>query len=326
MTMNLARYRYSPIEYICIIPYKNGFQSNQFHPAETMQTWKGTAERIFYANTATPSYSIQMIPAQQQEHQQTTKLLPPPTKRQDEAHVSTSGSKEPVTGTSTGSYEIFGRIEEMLKQVLDETKQIPGITTRAGHQCSEQEEELDENMKNSVVQQTTALIDSLEQLRKFQDIVCRVSLPEETTLKLQDRADAGDTAALVHGNHTKEVVAAPEPGGRRKRKKEEQDQQNKHEGKKRITKSRTQTSRISQRETKEHNKVQKEQNKEHVSTNTASAEGQQEQGRKVAAEAENQDEKQVNEKSDSKAMLSNLNLKHLPSILSGTRQQNATET
>ena len=260
-----------------------------------MQTWKGTAERIFYASTATPSYSIQMIPAQQQEHQQTTKLLPPPTKRQDEAHVSTSGSKEPVTGTSTGSYEIFGRIEEMLKQVLDETKQIPGITTRAGHQCSEQEEELDENMKNSVVQQTTALIDSLEQLRKFQDIVCRVSLPEETTLKLQDGADAGATAALVHGNHTKEVAATAEPGARRKRKKEEQDQQNKHERKKRITKPRTQTSRISQRETKEHNKVQKEQSKEHVSTNTASAEGQQEQGRKVAAEAENQDEKQVNE-------------------------------
>ena len=161
-----------------------------------------------------------MILAQQQKQQQTTKLLPPPTKRQDEAHVSTSGSKEPVTGTSTGSYEIFGRIEEMLKQVLDETKQIPGIKTRAGHQCSEQEEELDENMKNSVVQQTTALIDSLEQLRKFQDIVCRVSLPEETTLKLQDGADAGATAALVHGNHTKEVAAIAEPGARRKRKKE----------------------------------------------------------------------------------------------------------
>ena len=72
--------------------------------------------------------------------------------------------------------------------------------------------------------------------------------------------------------------------------------------------------------------MQKEQNKEHVSTNTSSAEGQQEQGRKVAAEAENQDEKRVNEKSDSKAMLSNLSLQNLPSILSGTRQQNATET
>ena len=177
-----------------------------------------------------------------------------------------------------------------MKQVLDETKQIPGIKTRAGHQCSEQEEELDENMKNSVVQQTTALIDSLEQLRKFQDIVCRVSLPEETTLKLQDRADAGATAALVDGNHTKQVVAAGEAGGR-KRKKEEQDQQNKHEGKKRITKSRTQNSRISQRETEEHNKVQKEQNKEDVSTNTSSAAGQQEQGRKVSKEAENQHEK-----------------------------------
>ena len=102
-----------------------------------------------------------MIPAQQQEHQQTTKLLPPPTKRQDEAHVSTSGSKEPITGTSTGSDEKIGRIEEMLKQVLDKTKQIPGITTRAGHQCSKQEEELDERMKNSVVQQTMDLMDSL---------------------------------------------------------------------------------------------------------------------------------------------------------------------
>ena len=123
-----------------------------------MQTWKGTEERIFYASTATPSHSLQMIPTQQQEHQQTTKLLPPPTKRQDEAHVSTSGSKEPVTGTRTGSYEIFGRLEEMLKQVLDGTKQIPGITTRTGHQCSEQEKELDERMMNTVVQQRTAVI------------------------------------------------------------------------------------------------------------------------------------------------------------------------
>ena len=82
-----------------------------------------------------------------------------------------------------------------------------------------------------MVQQTTAMIDSLEQLREFQDIVRRVSFQEETTLKLQDRADAGDTVALVHGNHTKEIVAAPEPGGRRKRKKEEQDHQNKHERK-----------------------------------------------------------------------------------------------
>ena len=109
----------------------------------------------------------------------------------------------------------------MLKQVLDETKQIPGITTRAGHQCSEQEKELDERMKKTVVQQTTTMIDSLEQLREIQDIVHRVIFQEETMLKLQDRADAGDTPALVDGNHTKEVVAAPEPGGRRKRKKEE---------------------------------------------------------------------------------------------------------
>ena len=72
-----------------------------------------------------------------------------------------------------------------------------------------------------------------------------MSFQEETTLKLQDQADAGDAAALVYGNHTKAVVAAAEPGGRRKRKKEEQDKQNKHEGKKRITKSRTQNSRIS---------------------------------------------------------------------------------
>ena len=100
-----------------------------------------------------------------------------------------------------------------------------------------------------------------------------MSFQDETTLKFQERSDAGDTTALVHGNHTKEVVAAAEPGGRRKRKKEEQDQQNKHEGKKRLTKSRTQTLRISQRETKEHNKMQKEQSKEHVSTNTASAQG-----------------------------------------------------
>ena len=66
-------------------------------------------------------------------------------------------------------------------------------------------------------------------------------------------------------------------------------------GKKNKKSRRIQSSRISQREIKEQNKVQKEQSNEHVSTNTASAEGQQEQGRKVAAEAENQDEKQVNE-------------------------------
>ena len=108
----------------------------------------------------------------------------------------------------------------MLKQVLNKTKQIPGITTRVGHQCSKQEKELDESMRNTVVRQTTVVIDSLKQLREFQDIVHRVSFQEETTLKLQDRADAGDTAALVDGNHTKEVVAAPEPGGRRKGKKE----------------------------------------------------------------------------------------------------------
>ena len=48
-----------------------------------------------------------------------------------------------------------------------------------------------------------------------------MSLPKEPSLKLQDGADAGATAALVHGNHTKEVATTAEPGARRKRKKEE---------------------------------------------------------------------------------------------------------
>jgi hypothetical protein len=90
-----------------------------------------------------------------------------------------------------------------------------------------------------------SLMESFEHLREFQDIVCRKNLTEETTLKVLDQADVGATTTQVDGNHTKEVVAAAEAGGRRKRKKEEEDQQNKHEGKKRITKSRTQTSRIS---------------------------------------------------------------------------------
>ena len=77
-----------------------------------------------------------------------------------------------------------------MQKVLDEAKQLPGITTRAEHQCSEQEERLDQKSKNSVMQRTMSLIEVVEQLREFQDIVCRVSLQEETTLKLQDRADA----------------------------------------------------------------------------------------------------------------------------------------
>jgi hypothetical protein len=254
--MNLARYRYSSVVHKSVLPFKNGF-----HSTETMQTWKGTVERIFYASTASPSSSIQQIPGQhrrQQQHQHTTKLLPPPPKRRREPRVGTSGSREPNTSTSTGSEERFERIKELLEKVLDEAKQLPGVTTRAEHQCSEQEERLDQKSKNSVVQQTMSLIEAVEQHREFQDIVCRKNLTEETTLKVLDRADAGATTTLVDGNHMKEVVATAEAGGRRKRKKEEEDQENEHQGKKRITKSRTQTSRINQRETKEQNKVQKE--------------------------------------------------------------------
>ena len=127
--------------------FKSNFHSNQLHSTETMPTWKGIAERIFYASTASTSSSIQQIPREhrrQQQHQHMTKLLPPPPKRRREPRVGTSGSRESNTSTSTGAEERFERINKFLKKVLDEAKRLPGVTTRVQHQCSEQEERLDQ--------------------------------------------------------------------------------------------------------------------------------------------------------------------------------------
>ena len=112
-----------------------------------MQTWKGTAERIFYASTASTSSSIHQIAVEhrkQQQHQNTTKLLPPPPKRRREPRVSTSRSREPNKSISTGPEERFQRINKLLEKVLHEAEQIPAVTTRAEHQCNEKEKILDE--------------------------------------------------------------------------------------------------------------------------------------------------------------------------------------
>ena len=107
-----------------------------------MQTWKGTAERIFYANTASTSSSIHQIAGEhrkQQQHQNMTKLLPPPPKRRREPRVGTSGSREPNKSISTGAEEKFQRIIKLLQKVLHEGDQIPSVTTRAENQCNEKE-------------------------------------------------------------------------------------------------------------------------------------------------------------------------------------------
>ena len=109
----------------------------------------------------------------------------------------------------------------MLENVLDEAKQLPGVTTRAEHLCSEQEERLDQKSKKSVVQQTMFLIEAVKQHREFQNIICRKNLTNKATLPMLEQADATSTSTLVDGNHTKEVIARTEPGEMRKIKKEE---------------------------------------------------------------------------------------------------------
>ena len=115
-----------------------------------MQPWKGTAERIFYANIASTSSSIHQIAGEhrkQQQHQNTTKLLPPPPKRRREPRVGTSGSREPNKSINTGAEERFQRINKLLEKVLDEAQQLPAVTTRAENQCIEKEKILDEKTR-----------------------------------------------------------------------------------------------------------------------------------------------------------------------------------
>ena len=188
-----------------------------------MQTWKGTAERIFYASTASTSSSIHQIAGEhrkQQQHQNTTKLLPPPPKRRREPRVGTSGSREPNKSISTGAEERFQRINKLLEKVLHEAEQIPAVTTRAKHRCNEKEEILDEKNKDKVVQQTIALMDSLEQLRQFQDIVCTRYLTDNATLQTLEQADPAASSRLVDANRrTKRKEKKKE---RRRRRREEE--------------------------------------------------------------------------------------------------------
>ena len=95
------------------------------------------------------------------------KLLPPQPRRQRKPRISTSGNKEPDTSTGTGSEERFEMIKELLQKVLEEAKQLPGVTTSVEHQCTEQEVSLDGKFKDSVLQQTISLLESFEQLREF---------------------------------------------------------------------------------------------------------------------------------------------------------------
>ena len=201
-----------------------------------MQTWKGTAERIFYANTASTLSSIHQIAGEhrkQQQHQNTTKLLPPPPKRRREPRVGTSGSREPNKSISTGAEERFQRINKLLEKVLHEAEQIPAVTTRAEHQCNEKEKILDEKNKNLVVQQTIALMDSLEQLRQFQDIVCTRYLTDNATLQTLEQADPAASSRLADANRTNEIVATTEPRERRKkerRRRRREEEKNKIKG------------------------------------------------------------------------------------------------
>ena len=82
------------------------------------------------------------------------------------------------------------------------------------------------------MQQTIALMDSLEQLRQFQDIVCTRYLTDNATLQTLEQADPAASSRLADANRTNEIIATTEP--RERRKKEEDDD----EERKRRTKSR----------------------------------------------------------------------------------------
>ena len=75
-------------------------------------------------------------------------------------------------------------------------------------------------------------MDSLEQLRQFQDIVCTRYLTDNATLQTLEQADLAASSRLVDANRTNEIVATTEPRERRKKKEEEDEER------KRRTKSR----------------------------------------------------------------------------------------
>nr|XP_020185192.2 DNA ligase 1-like [Aegilops tauschii subsp. strangulata] len=153
-----------------------------------IQTWKGTAERIFYASTASTSSSIHQIAREhrkQQQHQHTTKLLPPPPKCWREPRVGTSGSREPNKSISTGLEERFQRIKKLLEKVLHEAEQLPA------------------------------------------DIVCTRYLTDNAALQTLEQADPAASSRLADANRTNEIIATKEPRERRKIKKEEEDEERK---------------------------------------------------------------------------------------------------
>ena len=76
-------------------------------------------------------------------------------------------------------------------------------------------------------------MDSLEQLRQFQDIVCTRYIIDNTTLQTVEQAVPAASSRLVDANRTNEIVAATDQRERTKGKKEEEDEE-----RKRRTKSR----------------------------------------------------------------------------------------
>ena len=115
-----------------------------------------------------------------------------------------------------------------MQKVLHEAEQIPAVTTRAEHQCNEKEKILDEKNKNLVVQQTIALMDSLEQLRQFQDIVCTRYLTDNATLQTLEQEELAASNRLADANRMNEIVDTTEPRERRRkirrRRREDQNQ------------------------------------------------------------------------------------------------------
>ena len=83
------------------------------------------------------------------------------------------------------------------------------------------------------MQQTIALMDSLEQLRQFQDIVCTRYLTDNATLQTLEQADPAASSRLADANRTNEIVATTEPRERRKkerRRRRREEEKNKIKG------------------------------------------------------------------------------------------------
>ena len=81
------------------------------------------------------------------------------------------------------------------------------------------------------MQQTIALMDSLEQLRQFQDIVCTRYLTDNATLQTLEQADPVASSRLADANCTNEIVATTEPRERRKqRRRRREEEKNKIKG------------------------------------------------------------------------------------------------